>query len=75
MNSTDIQYPVEKAASAISFSFLAITSWSDVAAILAALYTLTLMAEWWWKKFWKPFAIKRGWIKAQAAEKVGAEDA
>lgn len=38
-------------------------SWSNVAAFLAAAYTLSMLIEFWWKKFWKPWAIRKGWIK------------
>lgn len=38
-------------------------SWSNIAAALAAIYTLSMLFEFWWKKFWRPFAERRGWIK------------
>jgi len=38
-------------------------SWSNVAAALAASYTLSMLLEFWWKKFWRPLAERRGWIK------------
>lgn len=37
--------------------------WSTVASIFAAIYTFTLISEWWWKKLWRPLAEQRGWIK------------
>jgi len=38
-----------------------IVRWAPVtAAILGALYTLTMLAEWWWKRFWRPLLISRG---------------
>ena len=39
------------------------TSWADVAAFLAAVYSLILILEWVWKKFGRPFAENRGWLK------------
>jgi len=53
--------PVVKAASA--WGAVAITSWADFAAMLAAFYTLILIAEWGWKKLLRPFAERRGWLK------------
>lgn len=32
------------------------------AGLLAGLYSLTLLCEWWWKRVIKKHAIKRGWI-------------
>lgn len=40
-----------------------ITTWADVAAVLASIYTLVLLSEWVWKKLLRPFAERRGWIK------------
>lgn len=37
-----------------------------IAAVLAALYTLMLMLEFLWKKFGRPFAESRGWVKRKA---------
>lgn len=34
-----------------------------IASTCACLYTLHLLGEWWWKKFWKGFFYRRGWIK------------
>lgn len=41
---------------------IGIGSWSDVAAALAALYTLLLIGEWLWKKVGRPFCERRGWL-------------
>ena len=32
---------------------LGFKSWGDIASFLAACYTLLLIAEWFYKKFWK----------------------
>ena len=42
---------------------VAVTSWADFAAMLAALYTLILICEWVWKKFLRPFSEAKGWVK------------
>ena len=56
-----ISAPVMKAVSA--WGVVAITSWADVAAMLAAIYTILLMGEWCWKKVIRPIAEARGWIR------------
>ena len=38
------------------------TSWTDVAAFLAAVYSLLLICEWLWKKLGRPFCESRGWL-------------
>ena len=37
--------------------------WATIAQMAAALYTMLLMAEWFWKKLWRPFCERRGWLK------------
>ncbi len=40
-----------------------LAGWIALAASSAALiYTLTITAEWWWKRVWRPFAVSRGWL-------------
>lgn len=53
--------PVVKVVTA--WAAVGITSWADVASILAALYTLVLLLDWVWKKFGRPFAEDRGWVR------------
>ena len=38
------------------------TTWADVAAFLAALYSALLVGEFLWKKWFRPLAEWRGWI-------------
>ena len=45
------------------------TSWADVAAFLAAVYSLLLIGEWLWKKIGRPFCERRGWIAARLRRK------
>lgn len=54
---------------------LTINSWSDVAAMLAAVYTATLIFEWWWKKFWRPMLEDRGILKRKIKTRRRAIDA
>lgn len=37
-----------------------------IASTAAAFYTLHLLGEWWWKKFWRGFFERRGWIAPKA---------
>ena len=59
--SMTVAAPEMKIASA--WAAVAVTSWADFAAMLAAIYTLILIGEWCWKKFLRPFAETRGWVK------------
>lgn len=43
--------------------FLGLASWPDIAAALAAGYTICLWGEWIWRKFMRPALESRGWIK------------
>ena len=45
------------------------TSWADVAAFLAAIYSLLLIGEWLWKKIGRPFCERHGWIAARLRRK------
>lgn len=42
---------------------LGITSWGDLASFLAAVYTACLLSEWVWKRFLRPLAERRGWVR------------
>lgn len=56
-----VHAPAVKAVSAwVAVGF---TSWADVAAFLAAVYSFILILEWIWKKFGRPFAESKGWVK------------
>jgi hypothetical protein len=48
-----VNAPVTKILSAW-LAAIGIASWSDLAAALAALYSLLLIAEWLWSRFIKP---------------------
>lgn len=41
-------------------------SWSDLAAMLAAFYSLLLIVEWFWKRVARPAAENRGLVKRKA---------
>lgn len=53
---------------------IGVNSWAEAAsfasfcaAALGALYSLLLMAEWFWKKLWRPIAVEVGWAKPPRA--------
>ena len=41
-----------------------VTSWAEAASALAFFYTLCLLANWWWTKFWRPLLEKHGIINS-----------
>lgn len=51
---------------------LGFQSWSELAAFAALLYTGCLLAEWWWKKFWRPLLERYGVLKRKARRKEDA---
>lgn len=59
---TSVSNPVLKAVTAL-LAGIGVSSWSDMAALLAAVYTLCLLSEWLWKRFVRPFAEVHGWVK------------
>jgi hypothetical protein len=69
----DHSFPVLKWLSAIGaaglsrwhdfWAFFGVTSWTEAAAMSATIYSLILIAEWWWKKFWRPLFERLGWLK------------
>jgi hypothetical protein len=69
--SAEISSPVLKTALAwLSVVFahatqaLAIKSWGDAAQFLAFTLTACYLAEWWWKRMWRPLLVKLGVIKS-----------
>jgi hypothetical protein len=48
-----------------SSSFLPtdLAGWIAVlASSLAAIYTICILIEWWWVRFWRPYAVRKGWM-------------
>lgn len=48
--------------------------WSTIAQIGAAMYSGLLITEWFWKKFWRPFFERRGWIKPKRLRIITVEE-
>lgn len=64
---TEIKYQVFKAGSL--WAMVGVSNWAEaasmmsfIAALCAALYSLVLMSEWWWKKIWRPMLVTMGYL-------------
>jgi len=58
--------PVARATSAgalAGLGFIGVSSWADIAAMFAAIYSFLLISEWFWRKFWRPVFERWGWVK------------
>lgn len=42
-----------------AWAAVGISSWTDLAAALAATYSMLLIAEWFWKRFVRAWAVRR----------------
>ena len=58
---TSVDHPWWKAATALLAS-IGIGSWSDFAAMVAAIYSVLLIGEWFWRRFGRSFCESHGWI-------------
>ncbi len=74
MNSTDstVAQPILKILSAWLAAF-GISSWSEAAAVAAFIYTVCLLGEWWWKRFWRPTLESRGILQRKRRRKQDFE--
>lgn len=57
----EIAAPAAKVASA--WALVGVTSWADMAAFLAAIYSAILISEWCWKRFGRDLAKRWGLVK------------
>jgi hypothetical protein len=48
--------------------------WATIAQVAAAMYSLLLISEWFWKKLWRPFAERRGWLKPKRMRILTVEE-
>lgn len=70
--SSSVSAPVSKVVSVwIAFG---VTSWSDVAAIAAAFYSILLIGEWFYKRFWRDLFVRWGWVKPKLRRRDDTED-
>ena len=65
---TSVDHPILKIISAWAVA-LGMPSWSEFAAFLAACYSLILICEWFWKKFWRPLLERHGILKRRLRRK------
>lgn len=68
---TSVSAPTAKTAAL--FALLGISTWTDVAAIMAAFYSFLLICEWFWKRLGRPFCERQGWLKRPKRRKEDAE--
>lgn len=61
-NNTSVDHPLIKAVSAWLVA-IGISSWSDFAAMCAAIYSILLIIEWIWRKFLRSFLENKGILK------------
>lgn len=65
----DINMPFAKALSSLGATGSALAakaaelSWSEIAAMMAAVYTSLLIFEWFWKRLWRPILERQGILK------------
>lgn len=69
MEDKDISAPFVKIVTSV-LAAIAGLKWSELAAFLAASYTFLLIAEWFWKKLWRPMGERRGWIAKKRMRRV-----
>lgn len=74
MNSTDstVAQPILKILSAW-IAAIGISSWSEAASVVAFIYTVGLLTEWWWKRFWRPMLEDRGILQRKRRRKQDFE--
>lgn len=48
---------------AAAWAAVGVSSWSDVASMMAAALSFLLILEWTWKKLLRGFFERRGWVK------------
>lgn len=69
MSTPDVQHDViahvAVAWVGVIFAKLGIHTWSDLAAVLASIYTLLMIGDWVWRKWVRKWARKRGWTVEQ----------
>ncbi|WP_295379587.1 hypothetical protein [uncultured Pseudacidovorax sp.] len=56
------------------FTDLMTLTWPNLAAAAACLYSLALLTEFCWKRFWRPFFERLGWIKPKPRLVLTAEE-
>ena len=62
MTDTEVKHPVVKGASVL-LAWATGMTWGEFASMLAAVYTLLLIVDWFWKRIGRPLAVRRGWVK------------
>ena len=48
-------------------------TWQNFAAFTATLVSVCVLWDWWWKRFWRPFAERRGWLAPKPVKRLTQE--
>lgn len=51
-----------------------ITSWGEAAAAAATVYSLLLISEWFYKRFWRDIFVRWGWVNPKMRRREDFED-
>lgn len=65
MGDTPINHAAVKAVSAVGV-FATIDLWTTVGKVCAATYSVAILAEWLWKRIFKPLALHYGWVRSKS---------
>lgn len=68
MDSGNRTWPIAHGGASIVITYFASMSPTQLAASFAAFLNFLLIIDWFWKRFWRPLAIRRGWIKLRKRE-------
>ena len=61
-DNVSVGHPIMKLATAWG-AVLGFNSWGEVAAALAGFYSLLLILEWFYRRFWRDIFVKWGWLE------------
>jgi hypothetical protein len=64
---------VDAAAGVTTHPLLQMT-WPNIAAFAAAMVSLCVLWDWWWKRFWRPFLERKGWLKPKPVPQLTAKE-
>ena len=45
-------------------------TWQNLSAFAATMVSVCVLFDWWWKRIWRPFAERRGWLKPKPLKKL-----
>jgi hypothetical protein len=70
MNQAEISSPHIKTATAWAgygigafLQSIGINNWAEASYFVATVLSACYLAEWWWKRMWRPLFVRLGWLK------------